>query len=106
MTNTDFSIINQCSNAARLVVMSAERTPDSRDARSSFSKGLFEELNKQGRFGKDTPTEMDLFIAQAAVESLISQGASPKGAQGHDWFLAQASATCALQRRFLNTESR
>jgi hypothetical protein len=86
--------------------MSAERNPSSRDERSSFSNGLFEELKKQGKFGKDAPTEIDVLIAQSAVESLISQGGSPVGAQGHDWFLSQASATCALQRRFLNAESK
>lgn len=49
--------------------------------------------------------EIDPFFAQAAVGSLISQVASPQGAQRQEWVLAQASATCAVQLRFLNTKS-
>ena len=95
-TREDFDAISRCSFAAFLVVGASEIETESKQARDQLIwKGLKaqEAVNQP----KDLPSPIDMVMAQAALENLLSKGIRPGDSpRMHDWFIAQVAATCAI----------
>ena len=95
-TREDFDAISRCSFAAFLVVGASEIETENKQARDQLiRKGLKaqEAVNQP----KDLPSPIDMVMAQAALENLLSKGIRPGDSpRMHDWFIAQVAATCAI----------
>lgn len=96
LSESDFSLILRCSQAAHLAVYIAERIPD--DAgRMTFALDLQKNPQLSQRLGKGTPTASELISATMAIGTLLQEGAPADTGQAHDTLVGQAAATCALQ---------
>ena len=95
-TREDFDAISRCSFAAFLVVGASEIETENKQARDQLIwKGLKaqEAVNQP----KDLPSPIDMVMAQAALENMLSKGIRPGDSpRMHDWFIAQVAATCAI----------
>ena len=95
-TTRDFDAISRCSFAAFLVVGASEIETENKQARDQLIwKGLKaqEAVNQP----KDLPSPIDMVMAQAALENMLSKGIRPGDSpRMHDWFIAQVAATCAI----------
>ena len=95
-TREDFDAISRCSFAAFIVVGASEIETENKQARDQLIwKGLKaqEAVNQP----KDLPSPIDMVMAQAALENMLSKGIRPGDSpRMHDWFIAQVAATCAI----------
>ena len=101
-TRDDFDVISRCSFAAFIVVGASEIETENKKARDQLIwKGL--KAQEAANQPKYIPSPIDMVMAHAALESLLSKGIKPGDSpRMHDWFIAQVAATCAITARRQN----